>query len=423
MQLYLFITLDINDMGGVQCYVASKAEFLRENGWEVKIIYTGVRKQKTLYNELNRYLDGNIIEMCNPPFQYSINAINKVIEKVLYNIGDTKKYENIIMESHDDRTSQWGEIIAEKIGAKHIILLMNEIYRGPYKYYEEKIDFYKFKFQRKEILGADLTISRLFEGYEIDRNNINTLMIDENPVQDVTNEKLDKIQKAQYNICYIGRSNKTYVPAIIKGVKEFAQNNSNSTIQFIILSNTKPIRNIINDELNSVSNLTLTELGEMVPIPKELFRRVDVVVAGSGCARCSALEGVLTIVAEPELCKAIGVLGIDTQSSVYWDKKSKCSSFSEALEDVLVKKMYDGEKIKIDYMGVAECTKHNFEAIQKSEPKQAYYQFNKMCYGKKKFYPFQKIKFFLMQKNPIVFSFIKKIVMTLKWHLKKVKNG
>ena len=126
----------------------------------------------------------------------------------------------------------------------------------------------------------------------------------------------------------------------------------------------------------------------------------------------------MTIVAEPELCKSIGILGIDTKESVYWDKKSKCCSFSEALKDVLVKKIYDGKKIKIDHMGVAECTKQNFEAIQESESKQAYYQFDKICYGKKKFYPFQKIKFLLMQKNPIIFSFVNKIVMTLKRHLR-----
>ena len=417
MQLYIFVTLTIYDMGGVQCYVASKAKFLRENGWNVKILYPGVRKPKTQFKELNRYLDGNVIEIGYTPSIYSMNVLNRILGKVLNILGDTQKYESIIIESHDDITSQWGEIIANKIGAKHIILLMNEIYRGLNKHYEEKIEFYKFKFQRKEILGAEATISRLFEGYGFDKNNINTLIIDENPVQDVMNEKLDRIQKAQYNICYIGRSNKPYVPAIIGGVKEFAKKNSNSSIQFILVSNTMPVRNIINDELNSVDNLTVTELGEMVPIPKELFRRVDVVVAGSGSARCSALEGVLTIVAEPELCKSIGILGIDTQESVYWDKESKCSSFSEALDDVLIKRIYDGKKIKIDYMGVTECTKQNFEAIQKSEKKQEYYLLDKLCYGKKKFYPFLKIKFFLMQKNPKIFSIVNKIVMILKRYL------
>ena len=88
------------------------------------------------------------------------------------------QYECIIVESHNDILSQWGEIIAKELKGKHIIILMDEYYRGKKQYYTDKIDFYIYKLHRKEIMGSLEVTERLFEGYlHVSENDFNNFEI------------------------------------------------------------------------------------------------------------------------------------------------------------------------------------------------------------------------------------------------------
>ena len=58
---------------------------------------------------------------------------------------------------------------------------------------------------------------RLFDGYlKVSESDFPAaVLIDESPIQDVYNEKVDKLERKDWNICYIGRGNKPYVANII----------------------------------------------------------------------------------------------------------------------------------------------------------------------------------------------------------------
>ena len=227
----------------------------------------------------------------------------------------------IIIESHNDIMALWGELLAKQLLARHFFWTANEQYRLPTQYYKEKIDLFLFKFDRKEIFGSCNTVNRLLEGFRIvTPDNFEGVLIDEDPVQDVVNDKVDNLKKYDWTICYIGRSNKPYMTNIISDVGLFASCHKDKSIQFVVVGDI----GFHSEELKAIDNknvnLIVTELGNLHPLPRILFKKVDVVIAGSGSARCSVYEGTLTILADPETGMSNGMLGYDTIDSVYKEK-------------------------------------------------------------------------------------------------------
>ena len=63
----------------------------------------------------------------------------------------------------------------------------------------------------------------------------------------------------------------------------------------LIVGNVDDRMDWLHQKLDKASNLVLTCLGDLVPIPRSFFEKVDVAIGGSGCARCAAQEKVPTI--------------------------------------------------------------------------------------------------------------------------------
>ena len=76
---------------------------------------------------------------------------------------DRNRYERVFIESQYDKSSLWGEFFAQRLGAKHICILTNEVFRREGLLYEKYMDFFIFKFKRGELL-SDL-LDKLFDGY------------------------------------------------------------------------------------------------------------------------------------------------------------------------------------------------------------------------------------------------------------------
>ena len=383
---YIFFTTSINSPGGIQCYLAAKARYLESQKWDVHVVCAVTNKRKrTPIPYLNKFLKEESLIVSLPPFMYPSFLVKKAIGKIQNKIGDIDPQEECIVESHDDVTSQWGELFASKIKARHYIYMMNEYYRGPNKYYECKIDFYNFKFGRKEILGGLEAFNRLFEGYRIisEKDFPGTLLIDEAPIQDVECPQIDKIRLSDWNICYIGRGKKPYVPNIILDIAQFASRHPKKSIQFLILSDIESHRDLLNSVKRENVNLIITELGMMHPIPRKLFKKVDVVIAGSGSARHSCEEGALVIMADPETCMSDGLLGYETMSTCFGGEDVVESSFCDALERALVSKVHNNLTNRYPRpLGVEGTVKQNFELFEQSEREKKYYNEIKLIEGK-----------------------------------------
>lgn len=385
MKHYIFLSY-ITGSGGVQCYVAAKAKFLEEQGWHVVVIsdnspYT---RERCVIPFLNRFISNGSVLLKKHAYTLPRFLVKNVLDNLLRIVGLTYADDTIIVESWNSQTAVWGELLASRLHARHIFWTANEIYRGGSCGYEKKMEFYMFKMDRGEIFTNVQGANHLFEGFRIYKEgDFKETIITEDPIQDIACPQLELLKKKDYNICYIGRSLKPYVPSIYKGVEEFAHKHNDKTIQFIVVGEVLGDRK---DYLpKNSSNLKVVEMGDLFPLPRILFNTVDVVIAGSGSARHSADEGSLVIVADAESDMTHGLLGYDTNESIYSDENNKGLNitYAEALDRALVQQTWKKQTNKWKKSpGVAECTKVQFDIINESNPTLEYYNDEKLLKGK-----------------------------------------
>jgi len=340
---YIIFTNDIRPIGGMQLYTAGKAMYLEKNGHDVQVFYAGAQGDCAI-KYLNKFTKCGFPELYMPPTDIPQRRFKYIIENILKDINKNDRVcEQVYIESHNDITALWAEVIAEELGAKHICFNCNEQFRGNDKYYEDYIDFFKYKFYRKELLGLRPdTQQRLFLNYE-EVPLCEDLLFDAaepEPIQDVYHKKTEEIECQDYNIMYLGRADKGYVPAIIQGVAAFAKKHSDKRIQFVIVGNAMIRNELINKTCSEISNLSVLQMGDLVPIPRSIYSKIDVVIAGAVCAEISAYEGVPTIVADCDNYMANGVLGYTVFNSMYAEEKTGQTTYEQLLDDVLIEKQY-----------------------------------------------------------------------------------
>lgn len=346
MPHYIFFTANIHPIGGMQTYVASKAKFLESEGWKVTVFFSGRNNDGgCAIKSLEKYKVGWAPEISIPPGNWPTFIRDSVLKNMCTQIGITDG--KVIIESHAAAYMLWGELLAKQIGAKHFMILCNETFRGKDRFYEEYLDFFDFKHQRKEMAGGPISTSLLFEGYKYvpPEENYRAATPNEGPVQDVDNEAINKLQRMDWNICYIGRIEKGYVLPMIEDVLSFSRAHQNKKIQFIFVGDPTKRKQRIEETFSQEKNVKIVFLGNCVPIPRALYSKVDVVIGGSDCAVCSAKEGVLTIVADAKNFRANGVLGIDTQNAHYCVNNEPQMSYQEMLEKILVRGEYVDKQI------------------------------------------------------------------------------
>lgn len=377
-KLYIIITCDIHPLGGMQLYTAGKAKYLYKEGYRVQVFYGGINTGNCRITALDDYRDGAISVLGYQPKQYTKRIQKKTINKMKKMLGDKlEDVSEIIIESQADTLALWGELLAEELNGKHVCLNCNEKFRGSNKCYEKYFDFFDFKHKRKELAGIhEDSLVKLFDGYkdvEIQKRYVFTAAI-ASPVQDVRNDRVHQIKKYKWNIAYIGRLEKPYVDNIIQGVYEFAAQYKNDAIQFVIVGEAGDKQKEIEDKFDHIKNINICFMGDLVPIPRELYSKLDVVIAGSGCAYCSVYENVPVIIPDAGNYMANGILGYTTFNTLYHEPDCGQTTFETMIEQVLVQKIHthiefnfpEGEKEDIYYS-------KQIEFIHDSKKEKEYY--------------------------------------------------
>lgn len=383
-KIYIFFTYPIEKIGGTQMYTAGKTKYLEKLGWEVYVFTCDEKVEKSAISFMTEYLKsgGGCFFLSEPPYRFDEETQNHCINFMLQklNLPAPNQYE-IIIESHEDKLAYWAELLAEKLQARHFFVCCNEIYRSTFndlrKTYADNLDFFYFKWRRNEI--ATRTNSsvwqRLFNGYKNVTNpliDMPSVSIEMNPIQDLDFPKIEKILRLDWNICHVGRSAKPYVLHVIRGVGELARRHPDKKINFIMVGNADERSDLINETFKNLPNVKLTLLGDMVPIPRILFSKVDVVCAISQSARFVANEGILTICANADFPeKTPGVFGYDTEEIGHG---KTTFSYIEALENVLVKKIYDDKKYTLSKLLPAEFYYEKFwSVVERASKTKEYY--------------------------------------------------
>lgn len=377
-KIYIFVAHTIATIGGMEMYTAGRAKYLESCGWKVYILSPESANAKTAIPSLSKYLkvggDCNFLLM--PPYKFKRyeqeQMLNFMIQKLnLPNIKNCK----IIVESCSGARACWAELLAAKLQAYHFFIASEEAYREGWQVYDEILPFMHFKLMRNEIIGSDETIRRLFNGYKNIKGalvEIPDIIREQDAIQDVDFPAINQIAKLDWNICHIGRVTKNFVMYFINGVAELARRYPDKKINLMFVGNIDERRKNINEIFKGINNVQITELGLLVPIPRILFSKIDVVCAIAQSARFAANEGTLTIVGSTDnIEKTRGVLGYDTNEQAFGAGNF---SYCEALENVLVKRLYDNQKYMLPKLLPADEYYARFLIILENvNPRKEYY--------------------------------------------------
>ena len=374
MKQYIFMTSNIYLVGGIQNYVASKIKYLKKNDWQVYVFFCSGDNGDCPYNILNEYRDMEIKELVLYPGAWTRNIVNETLNKMVSFLFSTDG--DIIVESHNSILALWGELLAERLNAKHMCFICNETFDSKYDCFRENIPFFEFKYKRKELYGIQKnSLLNLFGEPKYLTYNEDFVFIAaiDGSVQDVFNKQVSCMKMQDINICFVGREKKLF-HEILCGVKEFAIKHSSNTIQFVIVGKVSEKRIEITNIFDGVKNICVNYLGDLVPIPRELFEKVDVVIATSGCACVAATENVPVIVADAIHHKAIGVLGYTTEERIFSKEKFE---YVEVLEDVLFNDLCNNKEFHLPEIIMDDSSNHyrnHFLYVEKSNTEKEYYQ-------------------------------------------------
>ncbi|ORU00536.1 hypothetical protein D081_1059 [Anaerovibrio sp. JC8] len=379
MKKYIIITYDIHPVGGTQAYTAGKARYLEKCGWNVIVLFAGNNNEKCDIAYLNKFLFGGNMGLGLLPYDLQEKVCDYIVDGILTDIGIEGKEDLNIIESHYDVAAFWGELLAEKLKCKHYIFCCNEYYRNKngYKtYYKENLDFFYFKYCRNELIASREATKRLFKGYKgvIDRLiEYPEFIVEQDPVQDVLFENVDLLPRSKWNICIISRMDKPFVRKALLGVKNFARLHPSYDINLIFIGDENPIREYINDIFYGADNVKIIFWGVLVPIPRIIFKKIDVIIAVAQTARLISYEGVCVITANVLTTKASGVLGYDTQDSWY-GSEVKGKTYENFLEDVLISDKYNNKSFNMPEHRPAEhYYEKQWDYLNYSSLKEEYY--------------------------------------------------
>lgn len=337
---YVFLTDDIHPVGGEQLYVAGKASYLARNGWDVRIIFPGQNTGASQIGCLQPYICGGVRGIWRAPFKWGRLLSRIPLRRMLQIVGECSPESETIIESNTGELAQWGELLASELKARHVCLICNEVFRGSGKTYDRVLDFFKFKLDRGELYGiAEKSLHMLFGEYLkiSDGAAPSFFAAPMAAVQEVDDSRLAEIDDAaEWTICHIGRAEKDYVERMIYDFSKFCSRHEGTSIQIIFVGDISCRQKIVDGVLSQNNNVKVVELGNMVPIPRQLFSMVDVVVASSGCAIAAVAADSPTIIADAGDGMSNGVFDVDTHSTLFREEGAPQEGFDDTLERVLV---------------------------------------------------------------------------------------
>lgn len=291
MKTYIMMFGISNIVAGGPIYNANKIKFLEENGWNVIVFPTD--SGKVYIKPLEKYKEYEYSFLRFSPFIFRKKKINNFLKAMENRIPQS---DTIVIETGTDYTALWGELLAEKIGARHIVMFLDEKNNNVNRY---TFEFYKFKYERNELYSISKeSLLHIFSPYftiKSPENNVWKAWCT-NTVADVDSEIVDNLPDADFLIGSIGRLDKLFVPNIINAVCSFADNNKNLEFGLCLFggADEKTLDKIVS-KVKKHKNIKLYISGYIWPIPKKIFPKIDIFISGAGSARVSAEMGITTV--------------------------------------------------------------------------------------------------------------------------------
>lgn len=318
MNKYVILTPQIGNMGGGQMFACNKAEYMANLGWDVVICYfteSPILIQKVL--KFNRIYCPQISWGVQ---YYTKNKVKSIVNGITKQIN-TAPDDEIIVESHLCYLSLWGELVAEKLHAKHII---NSFEEDIPQFSSKEISFFEYKLKRWECVNAsEKSLKRLFKSYFKDEYNSfshpTTFYCSNVSTDNVFYSDVNVPDSNSFNILSVGRLNKPYVQEMITEMYRFAVKNSNTNIGLVFIgaSPDGSVEKKIMSTFDGLENVKIYLLGYMFPIPLNVIKCANIAIGTSNAVLVTHDQGIPTIAVDAQDCFAIGVYGINTDRKVF----------------------------------------------------------------------------------------------------------
>lgn len=379
MKRYIFITPTLQNMGGAQSYIRAKMRWLRENGWQVDVIFA--IPGKAVIPELQK-CSLCFQETKYPTFYYRARERKRIVNKLCSAVLD-KQYDEVIIESTVIENSTWGECIASKIGAKQLLYTLQEDNTTPNKSLQE---YLLFKHSRKEMAGiVETSLYDCFSTFHPITRDLSYCLkaYQFYPVEDYEYNLVDVISKEKHDfvIGSLCRLNKPCIRAIFDEVLSYIKEHSNYRFILLLIGDSPEgddTRSYIEKMCSKVLNLKLYITGYLFPVPKKLLALVDAGYSTSGSVRIMANEGIPTVAVDGNDYKPIGVMGYDTDNSLFRESEPIIEIkkyFDRILFEKSIEKKSPKKPTQPDYSS-------HFEFLSNSAASKTYFNVSKLCWNK-----------------------------------------
>lgn len=306
MKKYIFVIMTICDIGGSEQYVYNKINYLKKLGYQTYII--SAFKREIQIDAFKDYKEGIIPAVMYSPSFFTKKERNRTLNRIIDLIGGGA--DECIVESDGIDEALWGEMLAERIHARHFIFNVQEIHN----YTESQIDFLRFKHSRKELAGITLGSigSMLKDSSIIPTPEMRFTAPCTNVVADCLSKHISLLKgNARLTIGSIGRLEKEFLIPILHEIKDFVSKNPQDLFNVVLIGGTRQPRVIkqINRIFINTTNVNLIITGFLYPIPLSLLNKIDIFVSTAGSANVSYKAHRPTIKVHPVSGKIAGIMG------------------------------------------------------------------------------------------------------------------
>ena len=335
MKKYVILCKGIEDLTGAPRYVNNKCRFLKEQGWDVSVFWSYDVSHAQLDHlipfDKKEYI---IHELLFYPCWFSKHQQNKVVEKIVSRIGFA---DQIVVESNKLQLGAWGEMVAKRLNAKHIVFVTTEKIKIHNK---NTFEFCYAKLKRNEFFTINIpAVSFLFSNF-IDIEYPENHYWSASPGVEVelySFPAFDNRPSADFTITSFGRR-KGYFPYMLSELRTFISKYSERKFNLFFLGD-------IRDEVEIKENLSLKNVNLIIYpqavkiIPLQIFTKSDIIIATAGCANIAAKNGAKVVSMDVSNNVPLGLLRFTTlDSNTNSGKYENHLSLAEWLEVILIEK-------------------------------------------------------------------------------------
>lgn len=303
---YIIICDVAGYISGAPIYYRNKAIYLKEQGWRVVILASN--GGEVYVDGLEQFVVGFFPFLWEDPASLPKSILERRVEGLSRSFCGCDGVP-VIVETGTDWTAYWGELLAQRLGARHMVFFLDEDNQKA----KSRIDFFDFKRRRGEMACiTKQTMVNLFSDLTGFRSSdaVAFQACCSNSVQDIENDFSRSIVRSEFNIGSVGRLEKLFVPDLIRGISDFSRRFGDTRIQVVFFGGAdKATEEKVRHSFDNYPNVSVVVSGFMWPFPKGALEKMDVFASASGSCNLSAGLGIPTVVMDVTGKGAIGFSG------------------------------------------------------------------------------------------------------------------